>query len=172
MQYRTLGRTGVQASSLVLGAMNFGAIGRTTQDEVTAIIDAALDSGINVIDTADMYSRGESEQLVGRAIAGRRDDVVLATKAALPMGEDPNHRGGSRRWLVTELDNSLRRLGVDHLDLYQIHRWDPATSDEETLSALTDLQRAGKIRYFGSSTFPAYRIVQAQWAARENHLGR
>ncbi len=172
MQYRTLGRTGVQVSSLVLGAMNFGAIGRTTQDEVTAIIDAALDGGINVIDTADMYSQGESEQLVGRAIAGRRDDIVLATKAALPMGEDPNHRGSSRRWLVTELDNSLRRLGVDHVDLYQIHRWDPATSDEETLSALTDLQRAGKIRYFGSSTFPAYRIVQAQWAARENHLGR
>ena len=172
MQYRTLGRTGVQVSSLVLGAMNFGTIGRTTQDEVTAIIDAALDGGINVIDTADMYSRGESEQLVGRAIAGRRDDVVLATKAALPMGEDPNHRGSSRRWLVTELDNSLRRLGVDHVDLYQIHRWDPATSDEETLSALTDLQRAGKIRYFGSSTFPAYRIVQAQWAARENHLSR
>ncbi len=172
MQYRTLGRTGVQVSSLVLGAMNFGTIGRTTQDEVTAIIDAALDGGINVIDTADMYSRGESEQLVGRAIAGRRDDVVLATKAALPMGEDPNHRGSSRRWLVTELDNSLRRLGVDHVDLYQIHRWDPATSDDETLSALTDLQRAGKIRYFGSSTFPAYRIVQAQWAAREHHLGR
>jgi aryl-alcohol dehydrogenase-like predicted oxidoreductase len=172
MQYRTLGRTGVQVSSLILGAMNFGTIGRTTQDEVTAIIDAALDGGINVIDTADMYSRGESEQLVGRAIAGRRDDVVLATKAALPMGEDPNHRGSSRRWLVTELDSSLRRLGVDHVDLYQIHRWDPATSDEETLSALTDLQRAGKIRYFGSSTFPAYRIVQAQWAARENHLGR
>jgi aryl-alcohol dehydrogenase-like predicted oxidoreductase len=172
MQYRTLGRTGVQVSSLVLGAMNFGTIGRTTQDEVTAIIDAALDGGINVIDTADMYSRGESEQLVGRAIAGRRDDVVLATKAAMPMGEDPNHRGSSRRWLVTELDNSLRRLGVDHVDLYQIHRWDPATSDEETLSALTDLQRAGKIRYFGSSTFPAYRIVQAQWAAREHHLSR
>ena len=172
MQYRTLGRTGVQVSSLVLGAMNFGTIGRTTQDEVTAIVDAALDGGINVIDTADMYSRGESEQLVGRAIAGRRDDIVLATKATLPMGDDRNHQGSSRRWLVTELDNSLRRLGVDHVDLYQIHRWDPATSDEETLSALTDLQRAGKIRYFGSSTFPAYRIVQAQWAARENHLGR
>jgi aryl-alcohol dehydrogenase-like predicted oxidoreductase len=88
------------------------------------------------------------------------------------MGDEPNHRGSSRRWLVTELDNSLRRLGVDHVDLYQIHRWDPSTSDEETLSALTDLQRAGKIRYFGSSTFPAYRIVQAQWAAREHHLSR
>jgi aryl-alcohol dehydrogenase-like predicted oxidoreductase len=110
--------------------------------------------------------------MVGKAIAGRRDDLVLATKAGLPMGDDPNHRGSSRRWLVTALDKSLRRLEVDHIDLYQIHRWDPATSDEETLSALTDLQRAGKIRYFGSSTFPAYRIVQAQWTAHERHLGR
>ncbi len=175
MQYRTLGRTGVQVSSLVLGAMNFGAIGRTTQDEATAIIDAALEAGVNLIDTADFYSHGESEEMVGKAIgaiAGRRDEVVLATKATLPMGERRNHNGSSRRWLVTELDNSLRRLGVDHVDLYQIHRWDPSTSDEETLSSLTDLQRAGKIRYFGSSTFPAYRIVQAQWAARENHLSR
>jgi aryl-alcohol dehydrogenase-like predicted oxidoreductase len=119
-----------------------------------------------------MYSNGESEELVGKAIAGRRDDIVLATKAAMPMGDERNHRGASRRWLVSELDNSLRRLGVDHVDLYQIHRWDPATGDEETLSALTDLQRAGKIRSFGSSTFPAYRIVQAQWAAREHHLSR
>jgi aryl-alcohol dehydrogenase-like predicted oxidoreductase len=172
MQYRTLGRTGVQVSSLVLGAMNFGQIGRTTQAEATAIVDAALEAGINLIDTADIYSQGESEELVGKAIAGRRDDIVLATKANLPMGDERNHRGSSRRWLVTELDNSLRRLGVDHVDLYQIHRWDPATSDEETLSALTDLQRAGKIRYFGSSTFPAYRLVQAEWAARENHLSR
>ncbi|MEU1879285.1 aldo/keto reductase [Streptosporangium sp. NPDC020072] len=172
MQYRTLGRTGVQVSSLALGAMNFGQIGRTTQEEVTAIVDAALDGGINVIDTADMYSAGESEEMVGKAVAGRRDDIVLATKAAMPMGEERNHRGGSRRWLVTALDDSLRRLGVDHVDLYQIHRWDPSADDEETLSALTDLRRAGKIRYFGSSTFPAYRIVQAQWAARENHLGR
>ena len=172
MQYRTLGRTGVQVSSLVLGAMNFGRIGRTTQDEATAIVDAAIDGGVNLIDTADMYGAGESEEMVGKAIAGRRDDIVLATKATLPMGEERNHRGSSRRWLVTELDNSLRRLGVDHVDLYQIHRWDPSTSDEETLSALTDLQRAGKIRYFGSSTFPAYRIVQGQWAAREHHLAR
>jgi aryl-alcohol dehydrogenase-like predicted oxidoreductase len=172
MQYRTLGRTGVQVSSLVLGAMNFGTLGRTTQDEVTAIVDAALEGGINLIDTADMYGSGESEEMVGKAIAGRRDDIVLATKAAMPMGDERNHRGSSRRWLVTELDNSLRRLDVDHVDLYQMHRWDPATSDEETLSALTDLQRAGKIRYFGSSTFPAYRIVAAQWAARENHLSR
>ncbi|MYZ40099.1 MULTISPECIES: aldo/keto reductase [unclassified Streptomyces] len=172
MQYRTLGRTGVQVSSLSLGAMNFGTIGRTTQDEATAIVDAALEGGINVIDTADMYSDGESEEMVGKAIAGRRDDIVLATKANMPMGDERNHQGSSRRWLVAELDNSLRRLGVDYVDLYQIHRWDPRTSDEETLSALTDLQRAGKIRYFGSSTFPAYRIVQAQWAAREHHLSR
>ncbi|GAA3963862.1 aldo/keto reductase [Streptomyces marokkonensis] len=172
MQYRTLGRTGVQVSSLALGAMNFGSIGRTTQDEATALVDAALEAGVNLIDTADMYGAGESEEMVGKAIAGRRNDIVLATKAGMPMGEERNHRGASRRWLVTELDNSLRRLGVDHVDLYQIHRWDPATSDEETLAALTDLQRAGKIRYFGSSTFPAYRIVEAQWAAREHHLGR
>ncbi|MFJ9600474.1 aldo/keto reductase [Streptomyces althioticus] len=172
MQYRTLGRTGVQVSTLALGAMNFGAIGRTTQEEATAIVDAALEAGVNVIDTADMYGDGESEEIVGKAIAGRRDDIVLATKATMPIGDERNHRGSSRRWIYTALDNSLRRLGVDHVDLYQMHRWDPTTSDEETLSALTDLQRAGKIRSFGSSTFPAYRIVQAQWAAREHRLGR
>ncbi|MBC9726830.1 aldo/keto reductase [Streptomyces sp. TRM68367] len=172
MQYRILGRTGVQVSTLALGAMNFGKIGRTTQDEVTAIVDAALEAGINLIDTADVYSGGESEEMVGKAIAGRRDDIVLATKATMPMGDERNRQGSSRRWLVTALENSLRRLGVDHVDLYQIHRWDSNTSDEETLSALTDLQRAGKIRYFGSSTFPAYRIVQAQWAAREHRLSR
>jgi aryl-alcohol dehydrogenase-like predicted oxidoreductase len=172
MQYRTLGRTGVQVSTLALGAMNFGAVAGTTQGDADAIVGAALEAGINVIDTADMYGQGESEEIVGKAVAGRRDDIVLATKAGLPMGEERNHQGGSRRWLVTELDNSLRRLGVDHVDLYQIHRWDPRTSDEETLSALTDLRTAGKIRYFGSSTFPAHRIVQAQWAAREHRLGR
>ncbi|ORM36656.1 aldo/keto reductase [Williamsia sp. 1135] len=172
MKFRTLGRTGVQVSTLALGAMNFGAIGRTTQDDATAIVDAALDAGINVIDTADMYSQGESEEMVGKAIAGRRDDVVLATKVFNPMGDERNHRGSSRRWIVAELENSLRRLAVDHVDLYQIHRWDPNTSDEETLSALTDMQRAGKIRYFGSSTYPAHRIVEGQWAARGHHLGR
>ncbi|RSD14026.1 aldo/keto reductase [Amycolatopsis eburnea] len=172
MQYRTLGRTGVQVSTLALGAMNFGAIGRTTQAEATAIVDAALEGGVNLIDTADMYGQGESEVMVGQAIKNRRDDLVLATKAAMPMGEERNHRGTSRRWIFKALEDSLRRLDVDHVDLYQMHRWDPATSDEEALSALTDLQRAGKIRYFGSSTFPAYRIVQAQWAAREHHLSR
>ncbi|GIF75567.1 aldo/keto reductase [Asanoa siamensis] len=172
MQYRVLGRTGVRVSSLALGAMNFGAIGRTTQAEATAIVDAALEGGINLVDTADAYGAGESEELVGAAIAGRRDDLVLATKASLPMGDERNHRGGSRRWLVTALDDSLRRLGVDHVDLFQVHRWDPDTGDEETLAALTDLRRAGKIRYFGTSTYPAYRIVQARWAADAHHLGR
>jgi aryl-alcohol dehydrogenase-like predicted oxidoreductase len=172
MQYRTLGHTGVQVSSLALGAMNFGALGRTSQADASAIVDAALEAGINLIDTADWYSDGESETMLGKAIAGRRADVVLATKAGLPMGDERNHRGSSRRWLVTALDDSLRRLGVDHIDLYQIHRWDPATSDDETLAALTDMQRAGKIRYFGTSTFPAYRLVQAQSTARENHLSR
>ncbi|MCY0922674.1 MULTISPECIES: aldo/keto reductase [unclassified Streptomyces] len=172
MQYRTLGRTGVQASSLALGAMNFGAIGGTTQDDVDRIVGAALDAGINLIDTADMYSGGQSEEMVGKALAARRDDVMLATKAALPMSEERNHQGASRRWLAKALDDSLRRLDVDHIDLYQIHRWDPRTRDEETLSALTDFQRAGKIRYFGTSTFPAYRLVQAQWTSREHRLGR
>ena len=172
MQYRTLSRTGVQVSTLSLGAMNFGATGRTSQEDASAIVDAALDAGVNLIDTADFYSQGESERMVGKAIAGRRDDVVLATKAFLPMGEERNHRGASRRWLTNEIEASLRRLDVDHVDLYQVHRWDPTTTDEETLSALTDLQRAGKIRYFGSSTFPAYRIVEGQWAARRHHLGR
>lgn len=172
MQYRTLGRTGVQVSTLALGAMNFGSLGRTSQAEATALVDVALEAGVNLIDTADLYGRGESEEMVGKAIAGRRDDLVLATKVWGPMSEERNHQGTSRRWLVTELDHSLRRLGVDHVDLYQVHRWDPRTSDEETLGALTDLQRAGKIRYFGTSTYPAYRIVQAQWAARDRRLGR
>ncbi|MFI7072970.1 aldo/keto reductase [Micromonospora sediminicola] len=172
MQYRTLGRTGVQVSTLALGTMNIGPIGGTTQAEADALVGAALDAGVNLVDTADVYGNGLSEEMVGRALAGRRDDVVLATKAALPMGEDRNRRGGSRRWLVTALEDSLRRLGVDHVDLYQIHRWDPSTDDEETLSALTDLRQAGKIRYFGTSTYPAHRLVEAQWTAREHHLGR
>ncbi len=172
MQYRTLGATGVQVSSLALGAMNFGRIGRTSQDEVTALVDAALAAGVTLVDTADVYSGGQSEELLGTAIAGRRDEIVLATKGGLPMGEDRNHRGSSRRWLTRAVEGSLRRLAVDHVDLYQVHRWDPATSDEETLAALTDLQRAGKIGAFGSSTFPAHRIVEAQWAARSGRLGR
>ena len=170
MQMRTLGRTGVQVSPLCLGAMMFGAWGNTDHDESVRIIHAALDAGINVIDTADVYCgggvRGDRRQGAGR---GRREHVVLATKAHGPMGEDPNQRGNSRRWLVREVEASLRRLQTDHIDLYQIHRPSPDTDVEETLDALTDLQRAGKIRYFGSSTFPASQVVQAQWAAERRH---
>ncbi|GAA1380482.1 aldo/keto reductase [Pseudonocardia kongjuensis] len=172
MQYRTLGATGMPVSALALGTMNFGRIGRTTRDDVDAIVGAALDAGVNLIDTADVYSGGEAEEMLGAALAGRRDDVVLSTKAGLPMDPSGSRQGASRRWLVRALEDSLRRLGVDHVDVLTVHRWDPATSDEETLSALTDLQRAGKIRYFGSSTFPAHRIVSAQWAAREHRLSR
>ncbi|QPZ37547.1 aldo/keto reductase [Paramicrobacterium chengjingii] len=172
MHYRTLGSTGIRISSLSLGAMNFGQIGDVAQEEATAIVDTALSAGINLIDTADMYGHGDSEEILGAAIAGRRDDIVLASKASLPMSDELNHQGASRRWLTRALDDSLRRLGVDHLDLYQVHRWDPTTSDEETLSALTDFQRAGKIRHFGTSTYPAYKLVEAQWAAKERGLSR
>ena len=169
---RTLGRTGVKVSPLCLGAMMFGSYGNPDHDDSIRVIHAALDAGINFVDTADVYSRGESEEIVGKALVGRRDEVVLATKVHLPMDEDHNHRGNSRRWIFIEVENSLRRLGTDYIDLYQIHRPDPYTAIEETLGALTDLQRAGKIRYFGSSTFPAYQIVQAQWAAERHHTGR
>ncbi|HEY7143058.1 MAG TPA: aldo/keto reductase [Streptosporangiaceae bacterium] len=167
MQTRVLGTTGVHVTPLCLGAMMFGAWGETDHDESVRIIHRALDAGINFIDTADVYSAGESEEIVGKALAGgRRDRVVLATKAHGAMGDDANERGNSRRWLIRECENSLRRLGTDHIDLYQIHRPDPDTDIDETLGALTDLIRAGKIGYAGSSTFPASQIVQAQWAAR------
>jgi aryl-alcohol dehydrogenase-like predicted oxidoreductase len=167
MEMRVLGRTGVQVTPLCLGAMMFGSWGNPDHEESVRIIHRALDAGINFIDTADVYSAGESEQIVARALAdGRRDNVVLATKAHGAMGKDPNERGNSRRWLVRECENSLRRLGTDHIDLYQIHRPDPATDIDETLSALTDLIRAGKILYAGSSTFPAAQIVEVQWAAQ------
>jgi aryl-alcohol dehydrogenase-like predicted oxidoreductase len=155
MEMRVLGSTGVRVSPLCLGAMMFGAWGNPDHEESSRIIDRALDAGINFIDTADVYSAGESEEIVGKALAGRRDRIVLATKAHGPMGDDVNERGNSRRWLVRECENSLRRLGTDHIDLYQIHRPDPATDVDETLSALSDLIRAGKILYAGSSTFPA-----------------
>jgi aryl-alcohol dehydrogenase-like predicted oxidoreductase len=173
MEYRTLGRTGVQVSPLCLGAMMFGQWGNPDHDESIKIIHAALDAGINFVDTADVYSAGESEEIVGKAlVGGRREDVVLATKAHGQMGDDPNRQGNSRRWLVTEVENSLRRLQTDHIDLYQIHRPDPTVDPEETLGALTDLVRAGKIRYFGSSTFPAHEVVEAQWLARDRGLQR
>jgi aryl-alcohol dehydrogenase-like predicted oxidoreductase len=166
MELRPLGRTGVEVSPLCLGAMMFGAWGERDHDESIRIIHRALDGGINFIDTADVYSRGESEEIVGKALAGgRRDDVILATKVHGSMGDDANQRGNSRRWIVREVEASLRRLGTDWIDLYQIHRPEPDTDIDETLGALTDLVRAGKVRYVGSSTFPASAIVEAQWAA-------
>jgi aryl-alcohol dehydrogenase-like predicted oxidoreductase len=166
MEMRTLGRTGVKVSPLCLGAMMFGAWGERDHDESIRIIHRALDAGINFVDTADVYSRGESEEIVGKALAGgRRDNVVLATKVHGRMGDDPNEYGNSRRWIVREVDNSLRRLKTDWIDLYQIHRPEADTDIDETLGALTDLIRAGKVRYIGSSTFPPSEVVEAQWVA-------
>ena len=180
MEYRGLGHTGMQVSPLCLGAMMFGAWGERDHDASIKIIHRALDAGINFIDTADVYSLGESEEIIGKALAdGRRDDVIVATKFHGPMdvaagerGGDPNRRGNSRRWIIREVENSLRRLQTDWIDLYQVHRPEPGTDVEETLSALTDLQRQGKIRAFGSSTFPAHEIVEAQWVAERRGLGR
>jgi aryl-alcohol dehydrogenase-like predicted oxidoreductase len=172
MRYRTLGRTGIKVSPYALGAMMFGAIGNTDEDECIRIIHKALDAGINLIDTADVYSAGESEEIVGKAIKGRRDDVVLATKFFNPMGDDPNRRGGSRRWIMRAVEDSLRRLQVEHIDVYQMHRPDPDTDVEETLSALTDLVRAGKVRTIGASTMPPGDIVEAQWVAERRGLER
>jgi aryl-alcohol dehydrogenase-like predicted oxidoreductase len=165
VEYRTLGRTGMQVSPLCLGAMMFGAWGEPDHDESIRIIHRALDAGINFVDTADVYSAGESEEIVGTALRGRRDRVILATKFHGAMGDDPNERGNSRRWIVREVENSLRRLQTDWIDLYQVHRPEPGTDVDETLGALTDLVRQGKIRAFGSSTFPAEEIVEAQWTA-------
>jgi aryl-alcohol dehydrogenase-like predicted oxidoreductase len=165
MRYRILGTTGVTVSELCLGAMMFGAWGNPDHDDALKIIDRALDAGINFIDTADVYSGGESEEIVGKAIAGRRDELVIATKVNMAMGEGANMRGNSRRWIVKECENSLRRLGTEYIDLYQIHRPDLNTDIDETLGALTDLVRQGKVRYVGSSTFPPSQIVEAQWTA-------
>jgi aryl-alcohol dehydrogenase-like predicted oxidoreductase len=167
MQRRSLGATGVTVSPLCLGAMMFGEWGNTDQDESIRIIHRALDAGINFIDTADVYSRGESEEIVGKALKGKRDNVVLATKVHGPMGEDPNEFGNSRRWIVKEVDNSLRRLQTDWIDLYQIHRPEEDTDIDETLGALSDLVHQGKVRYIGSSTFPPSQIVEAQWVAEK-----
>jgi aryl-alcohol dehydrogenase-like predicted oxidoreductase len=172
MEYRPLGRTGVHVSKLCLGTMMFGAWGNTDYDDSIRIIHRALDAGINFVDTADVYSAGESEAIVGKALKDRRDDVVLATKLGVPMDGDPNHRGGSRRWIITEVENSLRRLGTDWIDLYQLHRPDPNTDIDETLGALTTLVQQGKVRYIGSSSFSAGEIVEAQWAAHARNLER
>lgn len=179
MEHRNLGHTGMYVSPLCLGAMMFGAFGERDHDTSIGIIHAALDAGINFVDTADIYAQGESEVIVGKALAGgRRDDVILATKfhgpMDVPLGQtgDPNQRGNSRRWIVKEVEESLRRLQTDWIDLYQVHRPDTGTDDDETIAALTDLQRQGKIRAFGSSTFPAHRIVEDQWISKERALGR
>jgi aryl-alcohol dehydrogenase-like predicted oxidoreductase len=172
MDYRTLGHTGVQVSPLCLGAMMFGAWGNTDHEDSIRIIHAALDAGINFVDTADVYSRGESEEIVGKALVGRRENVVLASKFHGTMGDDPNQAGNSRRWIMREVEASLKRLQTDWIDLYQVHRWDPWTDHEETLGALSDLVTQGKVRYIGSSTYPAAQIVKAQWVARDRRLQR
>ena len=172
MEQRVLGRSGVHVSRFGLGTMVLGAWGNTDREECRRIIGEALDAGINLIDTADMYAGGENEQIVGEAIASRRDDVVLCTKFHHPVGEhsDPNRRGNSRRWIMSAIDGSLRRLGVDHVDLYQVHRPDPDTAIDETVAALDDLVTAGKIRAWGTSTFPAEQLVEAHWAAERRGL--
>ncbi len=163
----------MHVSPLCLGAMMFGAWGETDHEECVRIVHRALDAGINFIDTADVYARGESEEIVGKALAGgRRDNVVLATKFHGTMGDDPNEAGNSRRWIFREVEASLKRLQTDWIDLYQVHRWDPWTDHEETLGALSDLVAQGKVRYVGSSTYPAAQIVKAQWVARERGLQR
>ncbi|MEU7560246.1 aldo/keto reductase [Streptomyces eurythermus] len=173
MQYRPLGRTGVQVSPLCLGAMMFGPWGNEDESDSIRIIHRALDAGINFVDTADVYSGGVSEEIVGKALQGRREDVFLATKFFMPMDQnDPNQRGGSRRWIIRAVENSLRRLGTDHIDLYQVHRPSPDTDVSETLGALTDLVRQGKVRYIGSSSYSGSQIVEAQWTSRERNLER
>jgi aryl-alcohol dehydrogenase-like predicted oxidoreductase len=171
MQYRPLGRTGIKVSPYALGTLMFAtAIGNPDQEDSIRVIHKALDAGINFVDTADAY--GDAEEVVGKALKGRRDNVVLTTKVSRPMGQDPNQQGTSRRWIVTAAENSLRRLQTDHIDLYQIQRPDPTTDIEETLSALTDLIRSGKVRAIGTSTMPASDIVEAQWAAERRGLER
>jgi len=171
MQYRTLGRTGIKVSPYALGTLMFASsIGNPDPEDSIRVIHKALDAGINLVDTADAY--GDSEEIVGRALKGRRDHVVLATKVSRPMGDDPNQQGTSRRWIMQAVENSLRRLRTDHIDLYQIHRLDPSTDVEETLSALTDLIRSGKVRAIGTSTAPASDIVEAQWVAERRGLER
>jgi aryl-alcohol dehydrogenase-like predicted oxidoreductase len=172
VQYRTLGRTGIKVSPYALGAMMLGAIGNPDHQDSTRIIHKALDAGINFIDTADAYSHGESEEIVGQAIKDRRDSIVVATKLNRPMGDDPNQQGNSRRWIMTAAEHSLRRLRTDYIDLYQIHRPDPGTDIEETLSALSDLIRSGKVRAIGSSTMPASDMVEAQWVSERRGLER
>ena len=166
MEYRLLGRTGLEVSPLCLGAMMFGAWGNPDHEDSIRVIHAALDAGINFVDTADVYSGGESEEIVAKALAGRRDDIVLATKFHFRFGDGPNRGGNSRRWIFQEVEASLKRLNTDYMDLYQIHFPDPETPQEETLGALNDLVRAGKVRYIGSSNFAGYQVADAAWISK------
>ncbi|HEY6501439.1 MAG TPA: aldo/keto reductase, partial [Streptosporangiaceae bacterium] len=171
MQYRTLGRTGIKVSPYALGTLMFAtSVGNPDPADSIRVLHKALDAGINFVDTADAYA--DSEEVVGQGLKGRRDHVVLATKFGRPVGEDPNQRGTSRRWIMTAVENSLRRLQTDYIDLYQVHRVDPSTDVEETLSALSDLIRSGKVRAIGSSNTPASEIVEAQWVAERRGLER
>ena len=172
MKTRALGRTGIRVSPYCLGTMKFGQVGNPDHDECVRIVHRALDAGINFVDTADVYSGGETEEILGRALKGRRDDVVLATKGNGHMGDDPNRAGNSRRWIIRAVEDSLRRLQTDHIDLYQLHHPDPWTDIEEPLAALTDLVRAGKVRAVGSSNLPASEIVEARWVAERRGLER
>ncbi|MGY4857656.1 aldo/keto reductase [Cryobacterium sp. AP23] len=172
MDYRLLGRTGVEVSPLCLGTMMFGDWGNKDLADSIRVIHHALDAGINFVDTADVYSGGGSEEIVGQALKGRRDEVVLATKFFMPMGEGPNHGGGSRRYIMQAVESSLRRLGTDYLDLYQVHRPSALMDVDETLGALTDLVRQGKVRYIGSSSYSGSQIVEAQVVSRERNLAR
>ena len=172
MRYRPLGRTGIEVSAYCLGTMMFGAIANPDHDDCARIIHTALDRGINFVDTADMYGLGEAATIVGKALGPRRDEVVLATKGHFPMGDGPNRSGNSRRWLQRAVEDSLRRLQTDWIDLYQVHRPDPATDIEETLGVLSDLVHQGKIRAFGCSTFPAEQIVEAHHVAERAGLLR
>jgi aryl-alcohol dehydrogenase-like predicted oxidoreductase len=172
MRYRTLGRTGMQVSTICLGTMMFGSWGNPDPAQCREVVDVALEAGVNFVDTADVYDRGRSEEILGEALAGRRDDVVLATKVFNAMGEDVNARGGSRRWIRRALEDSLRRLRTDRIDLYQLHRHDPLTDLDETLGALSDLVHEGKVLAIGSSTFPAEVIVEAAWVAEKRNRER
>jgi len=172
MEQRLLGRTGLRVSPLALGTMMFGDWGNHDVDDSIRIIHRALDAGITFVDSADVYSAGGSEEIVGKALAGRRDDVVLATKFFMPMGERPNEGGGSRKWIMREVENSLRRLRTDYIDLYQVHRPSAEMDVQETLAALSDLVRQGKVRYIGSSSYSGSQIVEAQWVSRDRHLER
>jgi aryl-alcohol dehydrogenase-like predicted oxidoreductase len=162
----------VKVSAYCLGAMMFGPWGNEDEDECIRMIHDALEAGVNFVDTADVYAEGRSEEIVGKALKGSRDQVVLATKVHGEMGRGPNDRGNSRLWIMREVENSLRRLQTDHIDLYQIHRPDPDTELEETLGALTDLVRQGKVRYLGCSTFPAWKIVESHWISERRGLER